>query len=903
MRQGYFPLRSNVGDLLPIEAVELVDHAPDIDPAGITLQIIDSITSPAFEHHPKYSEFLPSKLTLPGGAFAPGDGLATFPAPTGAAPGPAGGVPFLFIAVSGPEATGRNFSRTLWIELRLKVAWRKGSDPVLGGILFGGYPYLPSYVTEAGETSANFGLPREIRVAWTGQHAEGFLDANSQITRQEMCSHSDAQALPIGRVEGTELRIRLADFPKVLLANDPVKERWGILVPYLFVYAHTEGARYAPEVPAGVLAVTQDPPPLHQSVLFPSLNDGTDAEKEQYRGTSANYVASLNERTGERFYMHTAASSVGGAVVSRSYPDHDEHFTSCYLDKGHLLRVVLAQSEEHARCLAGLRLRHAKPPAFRTSVNAPKQRAQATLRIYEVDPPAGASPVALDRDLARDKYCRLLGQWSASALEAAVSSDLPMRFTRTTASRVLALEFEAETEGHVNLSGLSLIQSAHVSVTPRPAMARRVRAMHFRMVGRDIAGDLARVGPRAFSLRVERQLAGQPAATILECDTLLDLIQSGARVRQYSSSLAEDVSDTLPGSFSVAEAQRRDKGWTRQETGNGLAGDFRGRVGPDGPEPDPDGRHGFRQVSAQETRSHHESIGDVQQWFLDALLSTSTATQLNPDNAKLARQGNGIWTPWNPLNETLNAAERNAIIADFTVSGQWNVNLPPLAQSLWNNAGAIASQAGTTISAATAADVTNASSITTLLTEIGNMGSVLGTAAIGNSMSAALLVSGVSVGVSPGFSGTQSAGPPSLTGSIGASVSANIAVPAVSHSTTLGDSGMIVRQGAMVDYAYNQSLSDSYQEGRSRTDYLRGRSARTARRRVYWQGEALDVITGTLPLGISLPATADYSYRTTDQSLRVTLGTGPGQSRDPALDFTTLDIWFDIDEEPVRDDY
>ena len=903
MRRGYFPLRNNVGKALPIESAELVGHAPEIEPGKIDLQIIDTLTSAAFEQHEKYADFLPEKLLLPGGASAPGEGLATFPAPTGAARGPMGGVPFLFVAVSGPDSHRRTMSRALWIEFKLRVAWPKGSEPVMGGILFGGYPYLPSYVTEAGETSASFGLPREIRVAWAGQHGSGFIDAESQITRQEMCSHSDAQVLSIGRVEGTELRIRLADFPKMLRSNTPVEEVWGVLIPYLFVFAHTEGARYAPEVPAGVLSVTQDPAPLHQSVLYPALNDGTNAEKEKFRGTTADYVATLNERVGERFYSHTAASIVGGAVRKRSYPGHEENFTSCFLQKDHRLRVVLSQSEEYARCLAGLRLRFAKPPAFRSSINGPKTRALAALKVYEVDPPAGASPVALDRDFGRDKYCRLLGQWEPEALEPAIGTDLALRFTRATAARFLALEFEAETDGHVSLARLQLIQSAHVVVAPRPAMTQQVRAMHLRMIGPDIAGDLARIGPRGFSVRVERRLAGQAVTTILDCNSLLDLVQSGARVRQYSSSLAENISDTLPGSFAVAEAQRRDKGWTRQETGEGLAGDFKGFHGPDGPQPEPDGRHGFKQVSAQETRTHHEAVGDVEQWFLDSLLLSGIAPQLNPDNSKLARDGNGIWVPWNPLNAALSQAARDAIIADFTVSGQWNVNLPPLAEAMWNTASTVASQAGTTISAAIATDVSDLNSITTLLSEIDALGSALTTANLSDTMSAALLVSGVSVGGSPGFSGTQSAGPPSLTGSIGASVSANIAVPAVSHSTTVGDSGTVARQGAVVDYAYNQSLSDSYQEGRSRTDYLRGRTARADRGRVYWQGEALDEITGSLPLGIRLPAAADYTYSTTDQSLRVTFGTGPGQSRDPARDFTTLDIWFEIDEEPVRDDY
>ena len=66
---------------------------------------------------------------------------------------------------------------------------------------------------------------------------------------------------------------------------------------------------------------------------------------------------------------------------------------------------------------------------------------------------------------------------------------------------------------------------------------------------------------------------------------------------------------------------------------------------------------------------------------------------------------------------------------------------------------------------------------------------------------------------------------------------------------------------------------------------------------VMWQGEVVDIITGSIPLNFTLPATAGkMHFRTADDSLRVRFGSGVGRS-------TSVDFWFDIDEEIVKDDY
>lgn len=65
---------------------------------------------------------------------------------------------------------------------------------------------------------------------------------------------------------------------------------------------------------------------------------------------------------------------------------------------------------------------------------------------------------------------------------------------------------------------------------------------------------------------------------------------------------------------------------------------------------------------------------------------------------------------------------------------------------------------------------------------------------------------------------------------------------------------------------------------------------------VMWQNQLVDIVTGTIPLNAMLPATAGNIYRTTDEVIRVRLGGG-------FRDSLSVDFWFDVREEVIRDDY
>ena len=135
--------------------------------------------------------------------------------------------------------------------------------------------------------------------------------------------------------------------------------------------------------------------------------------------------------------------------------------------------------------------------------------------------------------------------------------------------------------------------------------------------------------------------------------------------------------------------------------------------------------------------------------------------------------------------------------------------------------------------------------------------------------------------------------------------------PAFTYQTTFGSQGMETLQASHTGYSYSQQLEQSWTRGDASTVMGEGQMKRVVQRRpiestaadrvrgseVMWQDELVDVVTGTIPLGFTLPATASrLHYRTTDDAVRVRLGSGIGVTM-------SVDIWFDTVEDVVRDDY
>jgi hypothetical protein len=136
-------------------------------------------------------------------------------------------------------------------------------------------------------------------------------------------------------------------------------------------------------------------------------------------------------------------------------------------------------------------------------------------------------------------------------------------------------------------------------------------------------------------------------------------------------------------------------------------------------------------------------------------------------------------------------------------------------------------------------------------------------------------------------------------------------LPSVSQNASIGTQGSITKQANRTGYSYSQFLNNSYDEGNGYTEIKGGEMKRVITRKevpetdrqrvkgaeVMWQGELADIITGSIPLNFTLPATATkMHFRTADDSLRVRFGSGVGKS-------VAVDFWFDLTEEVIRDDY
>ncbi len=133
----------------------------------------------------------------------------------------------------------------------------------------------------------------------------------------------------------------------------------------------------------------------------------------------------------------------------------------------------------------------------------------------------------------------------------------------------------------------------------------------------------------------------------------------------------------------------------------------------------------------------------------------------------------------------------------------------------------------------------------------------------------------------------------------------------MSFVNTIGSQGTIARQATLSGYQYAQHRNDSFDETTGTSAVLEGRShhrivrkdpdgfdtERTRGGEVLWQGRLVDIVTGTIPLNLTLPATASrMNYRTVDEGVRVRLGNGVGRS-------VSVDVWFDVLEETVKDDH
>ena len=897
------PLRNTVGKPIAIESAEIVDVA-----AGLTNQNTYSKSwstmGTDFLKDDVYAEFLPDHVELSAERYRPGPGVAVMNRPADL-PFEAS-APFSSLWSLGKEADNEELSRELWVKFRLNLRFG-GESPLVGGICYGGYPYLPYYITPQGEISSNFGLPREIRVSWVGQHGEGFLDDETSLTQQESASHSGVHIFPTGPIKTDHLILRLSDFPRIItdFSRGQVVERWGFIIPYIFVFAYKEQTRYQAHVPAGLLGAvhtwatksapspiptgsprrrrSRQPNPFSHYYFERQLTNGTDDEKLKYAYGSADYIFAKDS-----YYFPSGGASIFQDASSRRHYELDrstafgEFFGSNRLAKDDELYFFIEQSEEWSRCLAGLRI------AFRsknlTGDTYLNPGIDVKMRVYEVDPPEGVSPLALDEPPGQNKYTTLI-----ATQEQLETNDIirQVKFVRPSSSRYFVIVFQALEAGHIFIDSLELVQSVHVAVTPRASRRQYINAMHFRLIGPELAEDYARLGSDGFSFSVEHLIAGQTKNVLFSANSLLDLLQTGA-VRLYSNHrrrmVEKETSVTQDGSYSMQQTATRADGWKCSQTGNVQDEIDYDKIPIPGLDLKPRGEHGYTVMGNQETRNHIQHViartdpekpepFDLIGQFL-ALLDTfypEFKDHWASNNEKLWKGDGGTWDPW-----------KNVDIDELKVSGVWNINAAPGFQGAIEYSNALIDLVVTSITASATLPAVIQEFVIQYF-DPNFYKALLATNGLGGSIGAGMGVSG--------------------------SISANLGLPSMVNSAAVGSSGKITLQGSQTNYSYAQYLDSRFDQLFTRTEHPEGKMIREVRRevagkdterikgaQVMWQEQLVDIVTGTIPLNVALPATAGNIYRTTDEVLRVRLGGG-------FRDSVSVDVWFDVREEIIRDDY
>jgi hypothetical protein len=883
LRTTFTPLRRGIGPTVPIANVRIASRADELGGFTPTLRVNTGV-APVLETD--FSGFLPEFIRTSGSAdrFTPIQGAGTLPRPVTFPDGNGGGpcVSVYGITDVPPEKS----SRRLWIELELTLA-----EPTLvGGIVYAGHPSLPYTIDNFRELSSNAGLPREARLSWRDP-ASDFLDDETAVVEQEPSAHGGWHYICGGPIRTKQLFVRFSDFPRFIRSGlytaadfREVEERFGLCVPFLFVFEHRETTRFVPRVAGATLA----------AVKFGADGKRTPGELI--------YMAHAPDKR----YFQLSAGSVFGQ--SRKYASSGttmkEKFTSVPLGDDDSLVLYVDQADDHARCLAGLRLATAT-----SALKGLQQIPSVHLAIYELDPRQGFS--ALGQPLPQDD--RFATRLFESLVPAA--GETVARFVRPTASRHLALVFSrpasepvlptpgpppTPNQGHFNISiaSIELIQSAFVSIVPRPSRTQNIACVHYRLIGEGLLDDYSRLGEHGFSLSVERVVAGERKEVLFSANSLLDLVQEGgARIvanHRYYETVKDTWSDTtttLCGSWDQHTAYAYADGWTRSETGAGVAWTD-GRDTPKGFEANGDA--GFEAFGNTENRSRVELLGSEGLWG-----------QLEDIRTILTLMFPGI--PW-PADPT----GGSALVRGLTGRGlKWKddvwrgqtvdsvglvrqLSLPPwvavpstFLQGVVDGLEQLRDWIGAGTFPPTGPLPTFPANIDPLMNLIGQLPLLNGTN-VSFSMGASYVV-----GANLGFSWAP-------------------VLPTLGFQSTDGSQGNITQQAQETGYSYAQHKNKNVNVTRNKAIWdeseptMKRRSAReldtdsVVRRRqrgaeVMWQGEYADVVVGKIPIDIVLPATAGRMYRTTDEAIAVRFGGGMASD-------VLVDVWFDLQEEWVRDD-
>ena len=207
------------------------------------------------------------------------------------------------------------------------------------------------------------------------------------------------------------------------------------------------------------------------------------------------------------------------------------------------------------------------------------------IRIFELDPNEGMSPLQTALD---DKYTTLLADLTIRELSEIFDAQWMegIKFSRPSSGRYFAIELTNLAGGspaNIVLKNVEFVQSAHVFVQCRAARTQQVKAVHFRIIGKNLADDYATLGQDGFNFAVEWFSAGQRKSVLFQANSMLDLLHGGA-ARMFANTRRRgvefenvafdawiDADPRLGGgqkSFEIHRSQTAYDGWRRSETGS-----------------------------------------------------------------------------------------------------------------------------------------------------------------------------------------------------------------------------------------------------------------------------------------------------------------------------------------------
>jgi hypothetical protein len=397
-----------------------------------------------------------------------------------------------------------------------------------------------------------------------------------------------------------------------------------------------------------------------------------------------------------------------------------------------------------------------------------------------------------------------------------------------------------------------------VSISSRVAKTQRIKNLQFRIIGKGIADDYSRLGEEGFSFSIERQTAGKRGDVIFKANSLMDLLHNGigkifsnSRRRgvefekaEYNDAISQRQGEEKPN-FSLQE------GWRKSETGNGVYSENEWLHKPD---------TGYRNYNNQTTRTKNDYIYPIsnkfnrlRNWFNEVAIRAGKSVMWIPDEEDIPE----LWID----NDIWRGVSQNRL----KIRGLKSISANPLAH--------------TSLSYLDRdfASIFDNLAAEKLLKFTGGSNSSLGV-----SVSAAFYVGG--------------------------SISSNIGInpyPSLQFQATFGNQGLIILQAVETGYSFSQFKNQDYNQfssGEMKRKITHSEVPDSDKQRmkgaeVMWQDELVDIISGTIPLNFDLPATGSKMFfRTSDDTLRVRLGNGVGKS-------VSVDFWFDINEEIIKDDY